>query len=144
MKRIHLEVTDHISIAATPARVFETLRAPDLLDGLSQNVADCVVESSGLRASRTLLSHGLRNHQELVLEVLEPNAVYQTVTTLVGFEVVYRYQLQPEGSGARLQVTKTARGGWWSWPFKGLVRHLLSQPEHDGDHLARIKRAVES
>jgi len=141
-------MTDSILIERPPQKVFQVLVDPDDITRISQNIGNVQLETQGLfekgsRYRRVLYSHGLPNPQVVTVEELEQDRLLTTKTTLVGFDVTYRYVLEPTSDGKTLlSLEKEGQGGWLI--FKPLLIHLLTRPEHDGGHLALIKTAVES
>ena len=125
---------------------------PGNIDKISQHIGNVQLETQGLlakgsRYKRTLYSHGLPNFQVVTIEDFEQDKSLTTKTTLVGFDVTYRYVLTAAPSDTPngkmlLSLTKDRQGGWLI--LKPLLFYLLTRPEHDGDHLIRIKRLVES
>jgi len=128
--------------------VFKALVDPVNIDKLSQNIGQVKLETSsplakGSTYKRILYSHGIPNFQVVTIEGFEQDRLLVTKTTLVGFDVTYRYALTSTLDGKTLlSLKKDGQGGWLI--LKPLMLHLLTRPEHDGDHLMRIKRLVES
>lgn len=141
-------MNDSILIEHPPQKVFQTLVNPENITRISQNIGNIQLETQGLlekgsRYRRVLYSHGLPNPQVVTIEELEQDRRLTTKTTLVGFDVTYRYVLEPASDGKTLlSLKKEGQGGWFI--FKPLLIHLLTRPEHDGGHLALIKTIVES
>jgi len=139
---------DSIIIDKPPADVFRALIDPVNIDKISQNIGNVQLEAQGLLAKgshfkRILYSHGIPNPQAVTIEELEQDRILTTKTTLVGVEITYRYVLAPTADGKTLlSLKKEGRGGWVI--FRPLSIHLMTRPEHDGDHLMRIKRLVET
>lgn len=141
-------MNDSILIESSPRKVFQVLIDPDDLAKISQNIGNVELQAQGLfekgsRYRRVLYSHGLPNPQEVTVEEFEQNRLLTTKTMLVGFDVTYRYVLEPASDGKTLlTLQKKGQGGWLI--FRPLLIHLLTRPEHDGGHLALIKTMVES
>ena len=141
-------IADSILIDATAEDVFAALVDTANLARLSQNTDDVRVLTDGPIGQgslfrRNLWSHGIRNAQVVSVQVPDPGRSLVTRTKLVGFDVFYRYMLStaPNG-GTRLALVKEGRGGWGL--LRPLLVHLLTRPEHDGDHLQRVRTLVES
>jgi hypothetical protein len=121
---------------------------PAKIDQISQNIGRVKLMTSGPLAKgsaydRTLYSHGIPNFQVVTVAGFEQDRILTTRTTLVGFDVTYRYVLTASADGRTLlSLKKDGQRGWLV--LKPLLIHLLTRPEHDGDHLVRIKRTVES
>lgn len=118
------------------------------MDKISQNIGNVQLDGSGWLAQgshykRVLYSHGIPNPQVVTVAEFEQNKLLVTTTTLVGFDVTYRYVLSPTSDGkTTLSLTKSGSGGWMI--LRPLLVHLLTRPEHDGGHLALIKKIVEA
>ncbi|MBI5824685.1 MAG: hypothetical protein HZB18_11700 [Chloroflexi bacterium] len=140
-------MNDSILIESPPRKVFQVLIDPADIAEISQNIGNVELEAQGLFEKgsgyrRVLYSHGLPNPQEVTVEEFEQSRLLTTKTTLVGFDVTYRYVLEPTSDGKTLlTLEKDGQGGWLI--FKPLLIHLLTRPEHDGGHLALIKKIVE-
>jgi len=139
---------DHTIIDKPASEVFGALVAPDKIDKISQNIGQVKRETksplaTGSRYTRILYSHGIPNFQTVTVTEFEQDRLLTTKTTLVGFEITYRYELTSTADGkTMLSLKKEGQGGWLV--LRPLMIHLLTRPEHDGDHLMRIKRLVES
>ena len=141
-------LNDSILIESPPQKVFQTLVNPNFVGEISQNIGNVELETQGNFEKgsiyrRVLYSHGLPNPQVVTIEEFEQNKLLTTRTTLVGFEVTYRYILEAAPGGKTLlSLKKEGQGGWFI--FKPLLIHLLTRPEHDGGHLTLIKQIVEA
>jgi hypothetical protein len=139
---------DSILIERPPQAIFRALVDPANAGKISQNIGNIQLEGSdwfaqGSHYKRVLYSHGIPNPQVVTVTEFEQNKLLATATTLVGFDVTYRYVLSPASDGkTALTLTKSGSGGWLI--LRPLLVHLLTRPEHDGDHLMRIKQLVES
>ncbi|MBI5080638.1 MAG: hypothetical protein HZB17_04945 [Chloroflexi bacterium] len=139
---------DSILIEKPSQNVFQALVNPDSIDKISRNIVNVQLATRGLLArgssfTRILYSHGIPNFQTVTVEEFELDRLLTTTTTLVGFDVTYRYVLTSTPDGKTLlSLKKDGQRGWII--FKPLLIHLLTRPEHDGDHLRRIKQLVES
>jgi hypothetical protein len=141
-------LNEFVIIEKSRAKVFRTLVDSDCIDKISQNISNVQRKARGLltkgsRYNRILYSHGIPNFQTVTIEEFEQDSVLTTKTTLVGFDVTYRYILTSTPDGKTLlSLRKDGQGGWVILKF--LLIHLLTRPEHDGDHLIRIKQLAES
>ncbi|MEK6752653.1 MAG: SRPBCC family protein [Chloroflexota bacterium] len=139
---------DSILIERPPQDIFRVLVDPANIDKISQNIGNVQLEAQALLAKdshykRILYSHGIPNPQVVTVVEFEQNKLLATATTLVGFDVTYRYVLAPTSDGkTTLSLTKAGEGGWGV--FQPLLIHLLTRPEHDGGHLNLIKKTAES
>jgi hypothetical protein len=139
---------DSIVIERTPQEVFRALIDPANVGKISQNIGNVQLDGSGWLAQgshykRVLYSHGIPNPQVVTVVEFEQDKLLVTATTLVGFDVTYRYVLSPTSDGkTALSLTKSGSGGWMI--LRPLMIHLLTRPEHDGGHLMLIKQLVES
>ena len=139
---------DLIVIEKPLPQVFRVLIDSGYIDKISQNIGNVQLKAKGLLAKgssykRILYSHGIPNPQVVTIEELEQDKIVTTKTALVGFDITYRYVLTASVDGKTLlSLKKDGQGGWLI--LKPLMIHLLTRPEHDGDHLMRIKQWVES
>ncbi len=139
---------DHIIIDKPAPEVFRALVEPNNIDKISQNISQVKLETksplaTGSSYKRILYSHGIPNYQTVTVAEFEQDRLLTTKTTLVGFDVTYHYELTSTADGKTLlALKKEGQGGWLV--LRPLLIHLLTRPEHDGDHLTRIKRLVES
>lgn len=137
-----------LEINKSPQEVFQTIISTENIGKISQNIGNIQVNqqgvfSQGFSYSRVLYSHGIPNPQIVNILELEPNKRLTTQTTLVGFTITYEYVLDstPQGN-TLLSIKKDGQGGWSI--LKPLMIHLLTRPEHDGDHILRIKTVAET
>lgn len=137
-----------IEIQKSPHEVFQALIDINNIGKVSQNIGNIKVRDAGLFTlgytySRTLYSHGIPNPQVVTVTEFVQDKALTTQTNLVGFTITYRYTLSiaPNGNTI-LSIKKDGQGGWSI--LHPLMIHLLTRPEHDGDHLVRIKSVVEA
>ena len=141
-------VTQSVLIDAPPAIVFDVLVDPRSLEVRSRDTEVLAVETNGpLRAGsqyqRILRSHGLANRQLVTAIVVDAPHHFVTRTQLLGHTVEYDYEVTPIADArTQLTLTKRAGGGWRI--LKPLVAHLLTRPEHDADHVERIRELAET
>ncbi len=100
----------------------------------------------GDQYSRNLLIHGFENAQIVTVTNYENERIYQTSTELFGVAVIHTYSFHSDGNGlTKIQLLKQSmKRDWVDGVFQPFVTHQLTRPEHDGQHLTTLKRAVEA
>lgn len=145
-----MKIEDTIVVQGSVPEVFAFVSDVNNAGNLSEHLADIKLLPAGARSesvrySRTLLIHGQPNPQEVTATSDEPNKVYVTRTALYGFDIVYTYRFVSLETGAvEVALTKEAGTQGWTKILTPLIRHLLTRPEHDGQHLQALKTAIES
>jgi hypothetical protein len=95
----------------------------------------------GTRYRETRLMHGKEQTAELeVSEYAEPNA-YAMRNVTSGIETVYRYTLQPEKDGTRINLVCEIKAAGIKKIMQPLVAIILKK--EDGAHLQRLKQVLE-
>lgn len=93
---------------------------------------------------QTRLIHGRQWHETVEVIAFECNTKYTLSTSIFGVDTRYDYTLEPVGSDATLvHLTKEVRGKGFGKLLLPLIHHLLTRPEHDGNHLNVLKEAAE-
>ena len=100
----------------------------------------------GDQYSRKLVIHGFENEQTVTVTDYEKERLFQTSTELFGVPVVHTYRFISDGNGlVKIQLLKQSlRNGWVDGIYQPFVTHQLTRPEHDGQHLSKLKKAVEA
>lgn len=143
---------DVIIIESSPSEVFRVLVDPKSVGLIFENVRPIKLNTIGsfIKGSaykRIFYSHGMPNYQVVTFVELIRDKAVTTKTRLVGYDVIYRYTMESVletavGEKTSLSLKKEVQGGWRI--LKPLVMHLLTRPEHNGDHLTRIKQLIEA
>jgi uncharacterized protein YndB with AHSA1/START domain len=133
-------------IACTPNRIFEFItdssNAPKIVPSVKSTVK--LTEGPpkvGTRYRETRLMGGKEHHAELeVSEYAEPQ-LYAMRNVTDGIETVYRYNLQPERDGTRIDLVCDIRATGIKKVMLPLVAFMLKK--EDGAHLQRLKQVLE-
>lgn len=121
-------------------------------DKISAHVSDVAPVMQGPTIDGRTYRRTLRVHRQAIEQTVQveisdehDELAYRTTTELYGFDVEYSYRFTPlAATRTRVSLTKAASiQGFWKM-LTPLVRHLLTRPEHDGQHLLTLKHAVES
>ena len=96
--------------------------------------------------ARRLIIHGFKAAQTVSVSEFERDRLFQTSTELFGVSVVQTYRFSSDGGGlTKIRILKQSfRKSWADGMYQPFVTHQLTRPEHDGQHLDFLKRAVES
>ena len=95
----------------------------------------------GTRYRETRLMNGKEHHAELEVIAYEPNQTYAMKNVTEGIETVYRYNFEPEANGTRVDLICEVKAGGFKKLMLPLVVSILKK--EDGDHLQRLKKAME-
>ena len=96
----------------------------------------------GTRYRETRLMNGKEQHAELELVAYEPNQKYAMKNVTDGIETVYQYTFHPEADGTRVDLVCEVKAGGLKKLMLPLVASILKK--EDGDHLQRLKKALEA
>jgi len=105
-------VLDDYTIIDKPAsEVFRALVEPANIDKISQNIGQVKLETksplaTGSSYKRILYSHSIPNFQTVTVTEFEQDRLLTTKTSLVGFDVTYRYELTSTADGKTLLSLK--------------------------------------
>jgi hypothetical protein len=98
--------------------------------------------NSKYRQTRCL--HGQEWRETVEVVVYNRNTEYTLSTLIFGIKTLYTYKLEPHDSNTtNVQLTKETHGRGLLIVFLPLVQHVLTRPEHDGNHLIMLKNAIE-
>jgi hypothetical protein len=134
-------------IARQPEAVFQfitdTRNAPRVIPSVQRmEVMTVGPVGVGTRYRETRLVNGKQAQAELEVTGFEPPARYAVRNVTDAIETVYTYRFQPERDGTRgtLECAVSANG------VKKLMVPMVVAvlKKEDGDHLARLKAAVET
>lgn len=96
----------------------------------------------GTRYRETRSVNGKEHHAELEVVAFEPNQTYAMKNVTEGIETVYRYRFQTESNGTRVNLDCEVRADGLKKLMLPMVVSILKK--EDGDHLQRLKKAIES
>jgi hypothetical protein len=95
----------------------------------------------GTRYRETRLMHGKEQQTELEIVEFEPAQKYAMQNVTSGIETVFRYNIQPERDGARIDLVCELKANGIKKLMLPLVASILKK--EDGDHLQRVKKVLE-
>ena len=98
--------------------------------------------AAGTRFRETRLNKGKEVQAELEVVRHEPPHLYSMRNVTEGFETTYHYTFRPEGEGTRVHLAGEVKAGGLKKMMIPVVVAVLKK--EDGDHLARLKAAVEA
>ena len=133
-------------ISRPPQEVFDFTTASDNAPRVVRSVKSMVKLTEGpvrvgTRYRETRLMNGKETHAELEVVAYEPNQKYAMRNVTDGIETVYRYTFQPEAGGTRMDLVCEVKAGGLKKLMLPLVVFILKK--EDGDHLQRLKKALE-
>ena len=95
----------------------------------------------GTRYRETRLMNGKEQQAELEIVEFEPTRKYAVQNLTEGIETVYRYNIQPERDGTRIDLVCEVNAKGIKKLMLPLVAAILKK--EDGDHLQRVKKLLE-
>ena len=133
-------------ISRSPKEVFDFITSSDNAPKVVQSVKSMVKLTEGpvrvgTRYRETRLMAGKEQHAELEVVAYEPNQKYAMKNVTDGIETVYRYTFHPEADGTRVDLVCEVKAGGLKKLMLPLVVSILKK--EDGDHLQRLKKALE-
>ncbi|MCA9968779.1 MAG: SRPBCC family protein [Anaerolineales bacterium] len=134
-------------IAAAPAAVFDFMtdpaNAPRVIDSVqrTEKLTDGPL-GAGTRLRETRIVNGQEAQTELLIEAYQPPHTYVVSAEQSGITVTYRYALRPENDGTRVQLHADVSSGGLKKLMLPLVAAVMKR--EDGDHLRKLKTAVEA
>ena len=134
-------------ISRPPQDVFDFITTPDNAPKVVQSVKSMVKLTEGpvrvgTRYRETRLMRGKEEHAELDVIAYEPTQKYAVKNLTEGIETVYQYIFQPEANGTRVDLVCEVKAGGVKKLMLPLVASILKK--EDGDHLQRLKKALET
>lgn len=97
-----------------------------------------------LKFRQTRSVHGRQWHETGAVMVAENPSRYTLRLCIFGVEVIYDYALEAVDSDVtRVHLIQKSQAKGWARLLYPLIRHLLTRPEHDGNHLNVLKQAIE-
>src|SRR5687768_14812013 len=133
-------------ISRSPKEVFDFITSSDNAPKVVQSVKSMVKLTEGpvrvgTRYRETRLMAGKEQHAELEVVAYEPNQKYAMKNVTDGIETVYRYTFHPEADGTRVDLVCEVQAGGLKKLMLPMVVSILKK--EDGDHLQRLKKALE-
>jgi len=133
-------------ISRSPKEVFDFIITSDNAPKVVQSVKSMVKLTEGparlgTRYRETRLMNGREQHAELEVVAYEPNHRYAMKNVTGGIEIVYRYTFHPEADGTRVDLVCEVKAGGLKKLMLPMVVSILKK--EDGDHLQRLKKALE-
>lgn len=95
----------------------------------------------GTRYRETRMMNGKEQEAELEVVAFEPSEKYAVRNETQGFETTYTYTLTPEKNGTRIKLVCDVKAGGLKKMTVPMVVSILKK--EDGDHLQRLKKAME-
>jgi uncharacterized protein YndB with AHSA1/START domain len=134
-------------IARTPKEVFGFITASENAPKVTSSVVSMVKLTEGIvgvgtRYRETRLMNGKEHSTELEVTAYEPSQRYAMKNSTEGVETVYHYIFQPEKDGTRVNLVCEIKANGIKKLMVPLVASILKK--EDGDHLQRLKRAMEA
>ncbi|HSK88229.1 MAG TPA: SRPBCC family protein [Anaerolineales bacterium] len=134
-------------ISCSPEEVFDFITTSDNAPKVVQSVKSMVKLSEGparlgTRYRETRLMNGREQHAELEVVAYEPNHRYAMKNVTGGIEIVYQYTFHPEADGTRVDLVCEVKAGGLKKLMLPMVVSILKK--EDGDHLQRLKKALEA
>jgi hypothetical protein len=134
-------------IALPPVDVFEfitdTNNAPKVVNSVKSMVklTDGPIQV-GTRYRETRLMGNKEHEAELVVTSYQPHQQYSVQNITQGVETTYTYALAPENNGTRVKLICDVKASGIKKIMVPIV--VLVLKKEDGDHLRRLKTAIEN
>lgn len=133
-------------VARPPREVFDFIANSENASKIVHSVTSMVKLTEGpprvgTRYRETRLMNGREQHAELEVVEFEPTRKYAVQNVTSGIETVYRYNIQPERDGTRIDLVCEIKAKGIKKLLLPLVAAILKK--EDGDHLQRVKKVME-
>jgi hypothetical protein len=134
-------------IARPPREVFGFVTAPGNAPAIVPSVTSMVLLTDGpvgvgTRFRETRLIRGKEQHADLEVVAYRPDESYAVSNVTDGITTVYRYAFRPEGGGTRVDLVCEVSASGAKRLMVPVVVAVLKR--EDGDHLQRVKQALET
>jgi uncharacterized protein YndB with AHSA1/START domain len=134
-------------IARTPKEVFDFITASENAPKVASSIVSMVKLTEGnvgvgTRYRETRLMNGKEHSTELEVVAYEPSQRYAMKNSTEGVETVYHYSFQLEKDGTRVNLVCEIKANGIKKLMIPLVASILKK--EDGDHLQRLKQAMEA
>ena len=139
------EFSEHI--ARTPQEVFAVISNPTEATKFLENITESKQLTDGpigvgTTFRETRVVNGKSASTDLLVTEYEPYTRMGISAEAEGITVLYRYELSPEGAGARLKWVCELEAGGLRKMMLPMVAAIMKK--EDGDHLQRLKRYLET
>ncbi|HAX68781.1 MAG TPA: hypothetical protein DCY14_04175 [Anaerolineae bacterium] len=134
-------------IARTPKEVFDFITASENAPKVTSSVVSMVKLTEGpvrvgTRYRETRLMNGKEHSTELEVAAYEPDQRYAMKNLTEGIETIYHYSFKPEKEGTRIELVCEVKATGLKKLMVPVVASILKK--EDGDHLQRLKQAMEA
>lgn len=134
-------------IARTPKEVFDFISASENAPKVVSSVVSMVKLTDGpvgegTRYRETRLMNGKEAQAELEVVDFEPSQRYAMKNVTEGIETIYRYTFKQENGGTRIDLVCELSASGLKKLMLPMVASILKK--EDGDHLQRLKQAMEA
>jgi len=134
-------------IARTPKEVFDFITASENAPKVTSSVVSMVKLTEGpvrvgTRYRETRLMNGKEHSTELEVAAYEPDQRYAMKNLTEGIETIYHYSFKPEKEGTRIELVCEVKATGLKKLMVPMVASILKK--EDGDHLQRLKQAMEA
>ena len=133
-------------ILRSPQEVFDFISASENAPTVVPSVTSMVKLTEGpvrvgTRFRETRLMKGEEHQTELEIVEYEPVQKYAMKNETDGIETIYQYTFRPEEDGTRVDLVCEVKGSGAKKLIVPVVVSVLKK--EDGDHLQRLKQALE-
>lgn len=134
-------------IARTPKEVFDFITASENAPKVTSSIVSMVKLTEGIvgvgtRYRETRLMNGKEHSTELEVAAYEPDQRYAMKNLTEGIETIYHYSFKPEKEGTRIELVCEVKATGLKKLMVPVVASILKK--EDGDHLQRLKQAMEA
>lgn len=134
-------------IARTPKEVFDFITASENAPKVTSSIVSMVKLTEGIvgvgtRYRETRLMNGKEHSTELEVAAYEPDQRYAMKNLTEGIETIYHYSFKPEKEGTRIELVCEVKATGFKKLMVPVVASILKK--EDGDHLQRLKQAMEA
>ena len=133
-------------ISRPPKEVFDFITVSDNAPKVVPSVKSMVKLTEGpvrvgTRYRETRLMNGKEQYAELEVVAYERDQKYAMKNVTEGIETVYRYTFHPEADGTRVDLVCEVKASGLKKLVLPMVASILKK--EDGDHLQKVKKALE-
>ena len=133
-------------ISRSPKEVFDFITSSDNAPKVVPSVKSMVKLTEGpvrlgTRYRETRLMNGKEQDAELEVVGYEPDQKYAVKNVTEGIETVYRYTFHPKADGTRVDLVCEVKASGLKKLVLPMVASILKK--EDGDHLQKVKKALE-
>ena len=133
-------------ITRTPKEVFDFITSSENAPKVTSSIVNMVKLTEGIvgvgtRYRETRLMNGKEHSTELEVVAYEPDQRYAMKNLIEGIETIYHYSFKPEKEGTRIELVCEVKATGLKKLMAPIVASILKK--EDGDHLQRLKQAME-